>query len=265
MQGRVLVVAGSDSGGGAGIQADIKTITMLGGYAATAITALTAQNTQGVFGIMEVFPDFVKQQMELVLSDIGADVVKTGMLHNARVINAVANVLDSYRDIPLVLDPVMVATSGDLLQESDAVEALKSLLLPKATLVTPNIPEAEILSGQKIDRVLDMFFAAEKILESGAAAVLVKGGHGHSDVVSDILMSHDGYKEIFESDRINTTNTHGTGCTLASAIACGLAQGKPLRDSIITAKEYVLEGIKTSQGFGKGHSALNHNVRVRAA
>jgi hydroxymethylpyrimidine/phosphomethylpyrimidine kinase len=263
MQGRVLVVAGSDSGGGAGIQADIKTITMLGGYAATAITALTAQNTQGVFGISEVASDFVKKQMEFVLSDIGADVIKTGMLQRVGVIETVAEVLANYPQIALVVDPVMVATSGDSLLEMHAIDALKNLLISRATIVTPNIPEAQILSGQKIDRVLDMFFAAEKILETGVEAVLVKGGHGKSEIVSDVLMTKDGYKEIYESERINTTSTHGTGCTLASAIACGLAQGNNLRDSIIKAKEYVLEAIKTAPGFGSGAGPLNHNFKIR--
>jgi hydroxymethylpyrimidine/phosphomethylpyrimidine kinase len=261
-QGRTLIIAGSDSGGGAGIQADIKTVTILGGYATTAITALTAQNTKGVFGIIELPTPFIKQQMELVLSDIGADVIKTGMLHSAEVIATVEQVLAAYPQIPLVVDPVMVATSGDsLLASDDAVTALKSLIA-KATIVTPNIPEAEILSGKKIDRVIDMFLAAEKILESGVGAVLLKGGHGQSEIVSDVFMTQDGHKEIFESERINTKNTHGTGCTLASAIACGIANGKDLRDSIIAAKEYVLEAIKTAHGFGEGAGPVNHNFMI---
>jgi hydroxymethylpyrimidine/phosphomethylpyrimidine kinase len=263
MQGRVLVIAGSDSGGGAGIQADIKTITMLGGYATTAVTALTAQNTQGVFGISPVAPNFIRQQIELVLSDIGADAIKTGMLHSTEVIEAVAQSLAAYKNIPLIVDPVLVATSGDaLIRENDAVRALKELMVNGATLVTPNIPEAEILSGVKIERVIDMLTAAEKIIEMGALSVLVKGGHGKSDVVSDVLMTSEGYKEIFESERINTKNTHGTGCTLASAIACGVASGDGLRESIIAAKEYVLQAIKTAPDLGQGRGPLNHNFGV---
>jgi hydroxymethylpyrimidine/phosphomethylpyrimidine kinase len=263
MQGRVLIIAGSDSGGGAGIQADIKTVTMLGGYAATAITALTAQNTKSVLGISDVTPEFVKLQIDAVLSDIGADVIKTGMLHKAEIIEIVAESLMKYPDIRLVVDPVMVSTSGALLLENDhAVDVLKSTLLPKASLVTPNIPEAEALTGKKIERVIDMFLAAEKILALGAKAVLVKGGHGQADIVSDIIMAQDGYKEVFESERILTTSTHGTGCTLASAIACGLAKGKDLRESIIEAKEYVLGAIRTAPGFGKGNGPLNHGFRV---
>ncbi len=262
MLGRVLSIAGSDSGGGAGIQADVKAITMLGGYAATAITALTAQNTQGVFGILEVPTDFLKQQINLVLSDIGADAIKTGMLHSVSVIDAVSMCLDSYSDIPLIVDPVMVSTSGNALLKTDAITALKQKLIARATLVTPNIPEAEILSGIAINDTSDMEKAAEIILQTGAKAVLLKGGHGKNDIVENLLLTSWGTKQIFCSTRINTKNTHGTGCTLASAIACKLAQGNNLSVSVEQSIEYVHKAIQAAEGFGKGNGPIKHNVVI---
>jgi len=259
-KGRVLVIAGSDCSGGAGIQADIKTITALGGYAATAITALTAQNTTGVFGTIEVPPEFVKQQISLVLEDIGADCIKTGMLHNAKIIEAVAEVLSRYGNISLIVDPVMVSTSGQaLLNGKSALLAIKEILIPKATLVTANIPEAEILSGIRVHDKLSMIAAGEKIIAFGAKNVLVKGGHMDDDIVQDILILGDGtVSEVYEHTRIYTKNTHGTGCILASAIACGLAKGRSLKQSITIGRKYVYDAIRTAPGFGKGKGPLNH-------
>ena len=259
-QGRVLIIAGSDPSGGAGIQADIKTVTALGGYASAAITALTAQNTKGVFDTFEVPHEFIKKQISLVLEDIGADCIKTGMLHNAKVVESVAQVLEKHGNISLVVDPVMVATSGDsLLDNKDAVSAIKEILVPKATLVTANIPEAEILSGVRVTDVDSMIKAGKKIVSAGAKNVLVKGGHMDDDVVQDILILGDGtLGKIYEHTRVYTNNTHGTGCTLASAIACGLAKGGSMQHCIGKAREYVYDAIRTAPGFGKGHGPLNH-------
>ena len=258
LKGRVLIVAGSDSGGGAGIQADIKTVTALGAYAMTAITALTAQDTNGVEGVVGVEPAFIQQQMRMVLDDIGADAVKTGMLHNAPVIEAVAVVLrEKARDIPLVVDPVMYAKGGHPLLEPEAVSALKSVLLPLAGVVTPNIPEAEAIAGVPIRTVEDMRNAARAIAELGPRAVLLKGGHMEDGDVTDILFDGEGI-EAMTHPRIATRDTHGTGCTLASALAAGLAQGLTMRAAVRRARAYVLEAIRTAPGFGHGHGPLNH-------
>jgi len=258
MRGRVLICAGSDSGGGAGIQADIKTVTMLGGFAATAVTALTAQNTQGVFGVIGVPPSFIVQQMRLVLDDIGADAIKTGMLHSADVIAAISGVLAGpAADLPLVVDPVMVAKGGAPLLEEGAVAALKDKLIARAAVITPNLPEAEKLCGLVVRDVAGMRRAAEALLALGCRAVLLKGGHLDGDVVTDLLATRDGV-ETFESPRIRTTNTHGTGCTLASAVATGLAQAVPLREAVARAREYVRRAILTAPGFGRGYGPLNH-------
>ena len=263
MQGRVLVIAGSDSGGGAGIQADIKTVTALGGYAMTAITALTAQDTRGVSAIHDVPPDFVAAQARVVLADIGADCVKIGMLHTPEVIEIVAAVVAAEASgIPVVLDPVMVAKGGAPLLRADAVERLRETLLPRATVLTPNIPEAETLAGRSIRDRGDMEAAGRALLAQGPDAVLVKGGHLSGDVVYDALVSADGTR-IFESPRIDTSNTHGTGCTLASAIATGLAQGMGLADSVARARAYVIEAIRSAPGLGHGHGPLNHGLTVR--
>lgn len=263
MAGRVLIVAGSDSGGGAGIQADIKTVTALGGYAATAVTALTAQNTQGVFGVLGVAPDFIQQQMRVVLEDIGADVVKTGMLHTAEVIKAVCGVLESEgAGIPLVADPVMVAQSGDSLLDPGAVETLAGRLLPLATVLTPNLPEAERLLGTQIPDHAAMVAAAGRLLDLGPKAVLLKGGHMGGAVVRDVLASA-GSVETFESPRIETRHTHGTGCTLASAVAVGLAQRLDLRAAVARARAYLQEAIRGNPGLGQGHGPVNHGHTVR--
>lgn len=263
MRGRVLIVAGSDSGGGAGIQADIKTVTMLDAYAATAVTALTAQNTEGVFGVLPVPPEFVRQQIEVVLDDIGADAVKTGMLHDAPVIEAVAAVLaERARSIPLVVDPVMAAKGGARLIEPDAVEALKRLLIARAAVVTPNLPEAEILCGRRVADVAAMRAAGETLLGLGCGAALVKGGHLAGGTVADVLVTRDRTR-IWESPRIDTRHTHGTGCTLASAIAAGLAQGLDIENSVDRARLYVQRAIADAPGFGRGHGPLDHAHPLR--
>ncbi len=263
MKGRVLIVAGSDSGGGAGIQADIKAVTAMDGFAATAITALTAQNTLGVHGVEPVTPAFIAQQIEVVLSDIGADALKTGMLHSAEVIHIVAAAFRKHAPgVPLVIDPVMVAKGGHRLLLTEAETALRETLLPMAAVLTPNLPEAEVLAGFPVRVEGDMARAAEKLATFGAKAVLVKGGHLEGDRVIDLLF-HDGRIERFESARIPSRHTHGTGCTLASAIAAGLAQKLSLRDSVVRARAYVRQAIETAPGFGQGHGPLNHAVTVK--
>jgi len=267
VKGRVLIVAGSDSGGGAGIQADIKTVTALGAYAATAITALTAQNTQGVHGVQGVPPAFIAQQMELVLSDIGADAIKTGMLHNAEVIETVVGALERFAPLtPVVVDPVMVAKGGASLLDMAAADTLKRRLLPRAAVLTPNIPEAEALTGRKIVSVEDMRAAALDLLRMGPRAVLVKGGHRDGGTVVDLLaemVEGDIRVETFRSKRIDSRHTHGTGCTLASAIAAGLAQELDLVAAVRRARAYVLRALKTAPGFGQGHGPLNHGHTAR--
>lgn len=263
MKGRVLIAAGSDSGGGAGIQADIKAVTAMGAFAATAITALTAQNTLGVQGVEPVTPGFIAQQIELVLSDIGADALKTGMLHSAEVIGVVAAAFARHAPgVPLVVDPVMVAKGGHRLLLTEAEAALRDVLLPMAALVTPNLPEAEVLAGFPMRDEADMRRAAEALARLGARAVLMKGGHLDGDRVVDLLF-HDGRFERFEDARIESRSTHGTGCTLASAIAAGLAQGMPLPAAVARARLYVRRAIETAPGYGQGHGPLNHAVTVR--
>lgn len=264
MKGRVLIVAGSDSGGGAGIQADIKAVTAMGAFAATAITALTAQNTEGVHGVVPVEPAFIAQQVEVVLTDIGADALKTGMLHSAEVITTVAAALTRHApSVPLVVDPVMVAKGGHRLLLTEAETALRDTLLPMAAVVTPNLPEAEVLAGFPVRSEADMKRAAEKLAALGARAVLLKGGHLEGDRVVDLLLQ-DGRIERFEDARIASRHTHGTGCTLASAIAAGLAQKMSLSDAVRRARAYVREAIATAPGFGRGHGPLNHAVTVKA-
>jgi hydroxymethylpyrimidine/phosphomethylpyrimidine kinase len=261
MHGRVLVIAGSDSGGGAGIQADIKTITRFGAYAATAITALTAQDTRGVHAVYPVPPDFVGRQIAVVLDDIGADVVKTGMLGDAATVEAVCDALARHADgVPVVVDPVITATTGARLLTSDALAALKRRLLPMAALITPNVPEAEALAGMSISDVAAMHQAAAAMLTLGIPAVLLKGGHLPGDQVIDLLATVDGVEE-FSAPRIVSRQTHGTGCTLASGIAAGLAQGLGLRDAVVRALGFVRAAIAAAPGFGSGQGPLNHAVR----
>ncbi|MCF8532435.1 MAG: bifunctional hydroxymethylpyrimidine kinase/phosphomethylpyrimidine kinase [Reyranella sp.] len=264
MNGRVLIVAGSDSGGGAGIQADIKAVTAMNAFAATAITALTAQNTKGVHGVVPIDPAFIVQQIEVVLEDIGADAFKTGMLHSTEVIGAVAGAISRLApSIPLVVDPVMVASKGaHRLLLSDAEAAMRDVLLPMATLLTPNLPEAEVLAGAPVRSEADMRRAAERLARLGARAVLMKGGHLEGNRVIDLLF-HDGGFDRFEDARIQSRNTHGTGCTLASAIAAGLAQKLSLRDAVARARGYVRAAIETAPGYGGGLGPLNHAVTVK--
>lgn len=260
VEGRVLIVAGSDSGGGAGIQADIKTVTALGAYGATAITALTAQNTKGVHGIFPVPPAFVAQQMEVVLEDIGADCIKTGMLFDAEIIDAFARAKQRHAPgVPLVVDPVMIAKGGAALLRPEAQAMLKLRLLPVAAVVTPNAPEAAALTGHPVESVDGMARAADMILALGAGAVLVKGGHLPGDDVVDVLRTADGEEVRFESSRIDSRHTHGTGCTLASAIAAGVAQGLRLVDAVSRARDYVTTAIRRAPGLGGGHGPLDHS------
>ena len=233
-------------------------MTVLGGYAATAITALTAQDTRDVHAVFPIPPAFVARQMEVVLADIGADCIKTGMLHSAAVIATVVEVLTrAAPGTPLVVDPVTVAKGGAPLLEPNAIDAVRGLLLPRATVATPNIPEAELLTGGKIASVAAMEAAGRALLALGPKAVLVKGGHLDLPTVVDVLVTADGAIHM-ENPRIHSTNTHGTGCTLASAIATGLAQGMNVRDAVVRARGYVWEAIRTAPGLGKGHGPLNH-------
>lgn len=257
-RGRVLIVAGSDSGGGAGIQADIKAVTALGGYAATAITALTAQDTVTVHAIHDVPAEFIALQLRVVLEDIGADAVKTGMLHRADIIAAVVAALDRHApDVPLVVDPVMVAKGGARLLQPEAEAALREKLIPRATVITPNLPEAEALAGVTIPDAAAMPAAAQALLALGPRAVLLKGGHLPGDELVDLLVDAGGSRR-FTDTRLHTASTHGTGCTLASAIATGLAFGRPLHDAVEQARRYVRRAIETAPGFGRGHGPLNH-------
>jgi hydroxymethylpyrimidine/phosphomethylpyrimidine kinase len=265
VKGRVLICAGSDSGGGAGIQADIKAVTALGGFAMTAVTALTAQNTLGVQGVFPVPTEFIRAQIASVLDDLGADAIKTGMLHDSATIHAVCEeLLARAPGVPLVADPVMVAKGGHRLLDPHAVEALKRHLMPLVTLLTPNIPEAEVLSGLEIRDEADMLHAAEVLLTLGVPAVLLKGGHMRGNVVVDLLATPEGTTR-FEEPRIDTAHTHGTGCTLASAIAAGLAQGIPLVAAVDRARRYVRAAIRSAPGFGAGHGPLDHGVTLDPA
>ena len=259
MSGRVLIIAGSDSGGGAGIQADIKTVTALGGYAATAITALTAQNTRGVSGILPVGPDFVRRQIEAVLSDIGADCVKTGMLVDAAVVEAVADALDAFFALasktPLVVDPVMAASSGTVLLDEPGMERLKRRLIARAAVVTPNLPEAQMLTGLTVENLDGMKRAADALLRFGARAVVIKGGHLKGNALLDLVATP---KESFvlKATRIKTNSTHGTGCAYASAISVGLAQGMKLKAAVTRAHAYVQNAIRNAPGLGQGNGPI---------
>jgi hydroxymethylpyrimidine/phosphomethylpyrimidine kinase len=260
--GRVLVIAGSDSGGGAGIQADIKTVMALGGFATTALTALTAQNTRGVSAVWLAPSQFIRAQIDAIMADIGADAIKTGMLPDTDSIETVAAFIEGLAPArPFVMDPVMVATSGDRLQSEEALHALKTRLIPLATVITPNIPEAELLLGAPITDEAGQTRAAEALLALGAHAVLVKGGHLTGATVTDILATRTGLVAL-TGERIASTSTHGTGCTLASAIATGLAQGMPLTDAVRRARAYVAAAIRAAPGLGGGHGPLGHGITV---
>jgi hydroxymethylpyrimidine/phosphomethylpyrimidine kinase len=258
---RVLAIAGSDSGGGAGVQADIKAVTALGGYAATAITAVTVQNTLGVEAIHPIPPAIIAAQIRAVLDDIGADAIKTGMLGDAAAIEAVIAALADHADIPLVIDPVMVAKGGASLLAEGALAPLRRLIAG-ASLVTPNAPEAEALTGLVIASTDDLRRAGEQLLTGGVRAALMKGGHLAGESVIDVLMTSDG-ETLLEGPRIATRHTHGTGCTLASACAAGLAQGLSLRDAVAGAWAYTAEAIRRAPGFGAGAGPLDHAWPLR--
>jgi hydroxymethylpyrimidine/phosphomethylpyrimidine kinase len=254
---RILIVAGSDSGGGAGIQADIKTATALGAYAMTAITAVTVQDTTGVHRFHAVPPEIVADQIRVVLADIGADVIKTGMLVSARTVEAVADALAEHPAIPLVVDTVMIAKGGADLVDDSGVQAMRSLLFPRAALITPNAPEAARLTGLRVESSGDLIRAAEALRAQGAAAVLAKGGHIAGDTVIDVLADGDEV-HLFRTPRIGAAPVHGTGCTLATAIATGIGQGLPLLESVLRARDYLQEAIQSGLSFGHGARLLNH-------
>jgi len=254
---KVLIIAGSDSSGGAGIQADIKTVTALGSYAMTAITAITAQNTTGVKSIVSIPSKEILNQILFTAKDIKPDAIKIGMLHSNKVIDAVISSLKIIKINKIVLDPVMIAKGGTKLIDEKAIKLLKNKLVKRATLITPNVPEAEILTNTKIMNKEDMIFAAYKLIEMGSKNVLIKGGHLISATVQDIFVSKSEIK-IFNSQRYNTKNTHGTGCTLSSAITTFLSCGKPIKKSCELGIKYVNSGIKTNPKYGKGHGPINH-------
>ena len=262
MHGKVLIVAGSDSSGGAGIQADIKTVTALGGYAMTAITALTAQNTTGVQGIHAVPADFVGAQLEAVLKDLPPDAVKAGMLANVDIVHVLRAALANV-SAPFVLDPVMTAASGNMLIDETTATAIKETLFPIAALVTPNVAEAEFLLGRPVRTASDQDAAAHELLDWGAEAVLLKGGHIEGTPVRDVLVTAGGARHVFTTPRIETPHTHGTGCTLASAIAAGLAQGLLLEGAVDRARRYLEVAIRTNPGFGHGAGPVNHGHTVQ--
>ena len=262
--GRVLIIAGSDSGGGAGVQADIKTVTALGAYAATAITAITVQNTLGVHGVHAIPVAIVEAQVRAVLADIGADAIKIGMLGEVAMVEAVAGLIDAYPGIPTVIDPVMIAKGGQPLLAGSAIRVLASLLVPRAALLTPNAPEASALVDRLVETTDDLRRAGDALLAMGAKSVLMKGGHIAGPTVTDILMTGSG-ETTFEGPRIDSRHTHGTGCTLASACAAGLAQGLTLEKAVARAWGYTAEAIRRAPGFGAGNGPLDHAWPLRQA
>jgi hydroxymethylpyrimidine/phosphomethylpyrimidine kinase len=257
---RLLVIAGSDSSAGAGLQADLKTAQAFGVYAQTAVTAVTAQNTRGVRAFQAMPPELVRAQIDLALEDIGADAIKIGMLGNGAVAAAVADALEGV-DLPLVLDPVLLSSSGVALLDAAGVEILKTRLLPRATLLTPNLPEAQALVGIDAGSAHGVRNAMQAFALCGARYVLFKGGHDDSPIVRDVLAGEVGEPIIFEAPRQPSRHTHGTGCTLATAIACGLAEGTALKDAVARAHAYVQEAIRTAPGLGEGCGPLNHSPR----
>ncbi|BAT59676.1 hydroxymethylpyrimidine/phosphomethylpyrimidine kinase [Variibacter gotjawalensis] len=260
MSAIAVTIAGSDSGGGAGIQADLKTFSALGVYGATVLAALTAQNTKGVTGIHSVPPDFVAQQIDAVFSDLKIDAVKIGMLADSAVIETVAAGLDRHAARNIVLDPVMVATSGDRLLKPDAIDTLRKVLIPRAAIITPNLPEAAALLDAPVARSeTEMRDQGERLLKLGAKAVLVKGGHGESAEAVDLLIEPSRQTRL-AAVRVNTRNTHGTGCTLSSAIAAGLAKGQDLGSAVAAAKDYITAALQASErlSIGSGHGPVHH-------
>tara|TARA_B100000029_G_scaffold352413_1_gene344961 strand:- start:1782 stop:2594 length:813 start_codon:yes stop_codon:yes gene_type:complete len=259
---KILIIAGSDSSGGAGIQADIKTVTALGSYAMTAITAVTTQNTTGVKSIIEINPKEILNQIIFTSKDIRPDAIKIGMLNSSNVIKSVLKALNFIKSKQIVLDPVMIAKSGTKLIDKKAINLIKSKMIKKALLITPNIPEAEILTKTRITTNEDMVYAAGKLIEYGAKNVLIKGGHLNNKIVQDIFVNKKDIK-IFKSNRYSTKNTHGTGCTLSSAITTFLSCGKTIKKSCELGIKYVNSAIKTNPKYGKGHGPINHLNSVK--
>ncbi|MBB2183611.1 bifunctional hydroxymethylpyrimidine kinase/phosphomethylpyrimidine kinase [Lachnospiraceae bacterium MD1] len=257
---KVLTIAGSDCSGGAGIQADIKTITVHNMYAMSVITALTAQNTTGVSGVMEVTPEFIEKQMDMVCSDIYPDAVKIGMLANKDIIDIVEDKLKQYELKNIVLDPVMISTSGSKLLQDNAIDALITKLIPLATVITPNIPEAECLCGFPIRTKEEMQKAAEVIARHYSGSILIKGGH--LEECSDDLLYEEGACHWYQQYKVSNPNTHGTGCTLSTAIACNLAAGRCIRDGVAAAKSYITGALEANLNLGKGSGPLNHCYRL---
>lgn len=264
---KAMTIAGSDSGGGAGIQADLKTFTVLGCYGSSAITALTAQNTQGVQGIHPIPPSFLKEQIQSVFEDIGTDALKIGMLHSKEVIRVVKESIEKYRPGSVILDPVMVAKSGDRLLQEEAEQTLREELLPHAEVLTPNLPEAGVLLGKDIE-AMDRESIAQEVSELGPRAVLLKGGHGSGERSDDLLWdSEQGVATLFEGERIDTSNTHGTGCTLSSAIAAERAKGREMKEAVGNAKRFIKEALKAgrSLNIGRGHGPVDHLYKIEAS
>ncbi len=255
-----LTIAGSDSGGGAGIQADLKTFASLGVYGASAITAVTAQDTQRVYDFVELSPEFVAAQIDAVMGDIGASAVKTGMLSSAPIIETVSERLKHWGVTNLVIDPVMIAKGGDKLLRDDAIGALKKHLLPLALVVTPNIPEAEALVGHPLDTLEQIHDAAKELHAMGAANVVIKGGHRNEKMATDVLFDGQGFRE-YSTGRVDTQNTHGTGCTFASAVAATLAKGDTVVNSVASAKAFVTKALQESYAIGHGHGPVHHFYR----
>jgi len=254
---KILIIAGSDSSGGAGIQADIKTVTALGSYAMTAITAVTVQNTKGVSSVVPIKPKEIGKQILFTCKDIRPNAIKIGMLHSSQVIESVITALNKVKNSKVVLDPVMIAKGGSRLINQSAIKTLKDKLIKKVYLITPNIPEAEVLTKTKIKKLEDMIYAANILLELGVKNVLLKGGHRKSKYMEDVLLNRKEIK-IFKNKKIKTKNTHGTGCTLSSAIATFLSCGKPLKKSCELGIKYVNQAIGSNPGYGKGHGPVNH-------
>tara|TARA_B100001248_G_C27387634_1_gene460544 strand:- start:1761 stop:2573 length:813 start_codon:yes stop_codon:yes gene_type:complete len=259
---KILIIAGSDSSGGAGIQADIKTVTSLGGYAMTAVTAITSQNTTGVFSVVPINPREVEKQILYTCKDINPDAIKIGMLHSSKVINSVLKSLKKIKTKNIILDPVMVAKGGARLINENAINILRNKFLKKALVLTPNIPEAEVLTRMKITTDNDMIEAGKILIKLGAKNVLIKGGHGKSNIVKDLFLNRKEYK-IFRNKKINTKNTHGTGCTLSSAITTFLSCGKPIKNSCDLGIKYVNQAIKSNLNYGKGYGPINHLNSIR--
>jgi|TARA_B100001741_G_scaffold264743_1_gene229909 hydroxymethylpyrimidine/phosphomethylpyrimidine kinase len=254
---KILIIAGSDSSGGAGIQADIKTVTALGSYAMTAVTAITSQNTTGVTSVVPINPKEIEKQILFTCKDIKPDAIKIGMLHSSKVILSVIKALNRVKTKKIILDPVMIAKGGFKLVNESAIKTLKEKLIQRAYLITPNIPEAEVLTKTKIKNLEDMIYAANILLKFGVKNILLKGGHANSKIMKDVFLSKKKLK-IFKNKRIKTKNTHGTGCTLSSAIATFFACGKTLNKSCELGIKYVNQSIRSNLNYGKGHGPINH-------